>query len=146
LPTVRYLYREQYEAHQTLSCLAQPELHLDYDAETAAAQAEATKAKSTADEPPRDPPAREVFIHAMQPTGAGNQLRGVSPEMREAVLLRLLTFGAEGGSPVTDAIGAWLRELGAGALIYPSARMNAYLYVENGNIVNFKGFNLVDLP
>jgi hypothetical protein len=144
LPTARYLYREQYEAHQTLSCLAQPELHLDYDAETAAAQAEATKAKSTADESPRNPPDREVVIHATLPTGAGNQLRGVLPEMREAVLLRLLTSGGEGGSPVTDAIGEWLRELGAGALIYPSARMNAHLHVENENIVNFKGFNLVD--
>ena len=144
LPTARYLYRERYEARQHLSPLAQLELNLDYDAETAAAQAEATKAQLAADRSPHDPPDREVAIHAMQPTGAGNQLRGVTPELREAALLRLLTSGGEGGSPVTDAIGEWLRELGTGALIYPSARMNAYLHVEKGMIVNFKGFNLVD--
>jgi hypothetical protein len=80
----------------------------------------------------------------MAPTGAGNQLRGVRPELREAVLLRLLTSSGEGGSAGTDAIGEWLRELGAGALIYPSARMHAHLRVEKAMIVNFKGFNLVD--
>jgi hypothetical protein len=138
IPTARYLYRQHYEAGEDLSRLARHELFIDCNAEQAAANAESRK-----DQQPY-PADRQVFVHATQPTGANNRLEAPSPELNDAILLRLLTFTGEGGSPITDAIGEWLRELGADALIYPSARMNARVHMEDGRIIGFTGFNLVD--
>ena len=66
-----------------------------------------------------DATARPLVFYSTQPTNANAKLNGPLPaEAREALLLRLLTTSTEGGSPITDAIGAWLRGLGANALIY----------------------------
>ncbi len=61
------------------------------------------------------------------------------PEM----LPRLLQ-SSHGGNDVTDAIGAFLRTSGVNALIFPSARSDAYVIVENGELKDFGGWNLVD--
>jgi hypothetical protein len=49
-----------------------------------------------------------------------------------------------GGTAVTDAIGYCLRSIGASALIYPSARSDAEVIVENGVFKIALGFNLLD--
>ena len=59
-------------------------------------------------------------------------------------LLPYLIFPVRGGSPITDAIGRWLRQNGTNALIYPSARNDVECVVENGLLTCTKGWNLVD--
>jgi hypothetical protein len=146
LPTARYLYREQYDPREQLRRLAQDELYLDSEAEASAARRESSVdllRDASSKDSSSEVQERDIFFHPTMPTGAGNKLR-LPPEMKEAALLRLITFSAEGGSPVSDAIGEWLREIGANGLIYPSARMNAQVHIEDGKICNFEGFNLVD--
>jgi hypothetical protein len=59
-------------------------------------------------------------------------------------LLPTLLTQQHGGSQSTDAIGAQLRAEGVAALIYPSARYNAYAQFEAGRLERFAGWNLVD--
>lgn len=59
-------------------------------------------------------------------------------------LLPLLMFPIRGGSPVTEAIAVWLRRIGANAFIFPSARTDPYCKIENGELVETRGWNLVD--
>lgn len=59
-------------------------------------------------------------------------------------LLPLFMFPLKGGSPITDAIAVWLRRLGANALIFPSARTDPYCKIQNGKLVETRGWNLVD--
>jgi hypothetical protein len=59
-------------------------------------------------------------------------------------ILPYLVFGTNGGSPVTDAIGRWLRRLGANGLIYPSARNDVSCVYDHGKLVSWSGWNLVD--
>jgi len=49
-----------------------------------------------------------------------------------------------GGSIITQAIGLLLRRSGADALVYPSARTNVRVIVEDGKPINWNGWNLVD--
>ena len=51
---------------------------------------------------------------------------------------------ATGGNWMTDAIGAALRSLGANGLVYPSARVNHYVEVRGGEVVDFSGWNFLD--
>ena len=59
-------------------------------------------------------------------------------------LLPYLIIGTRGGSPVTDAIGRWLRASGVEALIYPSARNDVACEVRGERLVRATGWNLVD--
>jgi len=59
-------------------------------------------------------------------------------------LLPLLMFPFRGGSPLTDAIAAWLRRLGTNALIFPSARTDPYCKIQHGELADARGWNLVD--
>lgn len=138
IPTLRYLYADAYRADRAnLITHSTPELHLDAPSERRAAADEAQRksAKLTG----------QLRFYASQFAPDENRLGTPVPvEHREALILRLLTTTAEGGSPITEGIGAWLRTLGAEALIYPSARMNASVTFKNGTIADFSGFNLVD--
>jgi hypothetical protein len=49
-----------------------------------------------------------------------------------------------GGNGPTRIAGQWLRALGADALVFPSARSDSEVTVENGEVVSFAGWNLVD--
>jgi hypothetical protein len=59
-------------------------------------------------------------------------------------LIPYLTFPAIGGSPITEAIGAWLRRIGANGLVYPSARNNIEVIVKDGEVKRSGGWNFVD--
>lgn len=59
-------------------------------------------------------------------------------------LLPYLIFGTRGGSPVTDAIGRWLRAARVEALIYPSARNDVACEVQGECVIHTAGWNLVD--
>lgn len=59
-------------------------------------------------------------------------------------ILEFLMFPTRGGSPLTEAIGRWLRFLGAEALIYPSARADVECVIEDGALKRWRGWNLVD--
>lgn len=59
-------------------------------------------------------------------------------------LLPYLIFGTRGGSPITDAVGRWLRAAGVEALIYPSARNDVACEVQGGKLIHSAGWNLVD--
>ncbi len=48
------------------------------------------------------------------------------------------------GSTTLMGIGEWLRNRDVEALIYPSARCDVYVEYENGRLVGFGGWNLVD--
>lgn len=49
-----------------------------------------------------------------------------------------------GGTLGTDVIGAYLRSVGAEALIYPSARCNVEVEIRDKQLAGFHGWNLVD--
>lgn len=49
-----------------------------------------------------------------------------------------------GGSATTHAIGSWMRSSGVNGLIFPSARSDASVTVEDGEMVHFHGWNLID--
>lgn len=59
-------------------------------------------------------------------------------------LLPFLLCPRRGGSPITEAIGWWLRSLGAEALVYPSARADVTVEVQEGRLVGSSGWCLVD--
>jgi hypothetical protein len=59
-------------------------------------------------------------------------------------LLPYLIFPVRGGSPITDLIGRWLRNIGAKALVYPSVRNDVECVIENGLLKRATGWNLVD--
>ncbi len=59
-------------------------------------------------------------------------------------LLPFLVYEKHGGSPFTEAIGLWLRQLGATGLIYPSARSNLEVVIEDGEIKESGGWCFVD--
>lgn len=77
--------------------------------------------------------------------------RGVPPvpgSFRE-MLPTLLNPDIGGGSAADSgsslqAIGTWLRQRNASALLYPSARSDAFVRVEDGKVHDFGGWNLVD--
>jgi hypothetical protein len=60
------------------------------------------------------------------------------------LLPSLLTQMHGGGNGPTRIAGQWLRALGADALVFPSARSDSEVTVENGEVVSFAGWNLVD--
>jgi hypothetical protein len=59
-------------------------------------------------------------------------------------LLPWLLDQSVGGGRVCQAVGMWLRDREARALIYPSARMDASVRVEAGSVTDWIGWNLVD--
>jgi len=61
-----------------------------------------------------------------------------------ARLLGYLTYGQRGGSPVLDAIGRHFRRMNVDALIFPSARCDIRVDMDNGSIRRWYGWNLVD--
>lgn len=59
-------------------------------------------------------------------------------------ILPLLMFPGRGGSPLTEAIGRWVRSIGADAFVYPSARANVRCKIEDGKLTESWGWDLVD--
>jgi hypothetical protein len=88
----------------------------------------------------RDPSTQEAFHSAFH--------RGCSRHAgQEGFLLCILPAlmnPAPGGSLVTDLIGSYLRTFGVDALIYPSARFNVSVGFWRDELVNYRGWNLVD--
>jgi hypothetical protein len=60
------------------------------------------------------------------------------------LLPTLLDQGLGGGTGATQAAGAWLRRLGAEALIFPSARADMSVSISHGELQDWYGWNLVD--
>jgi hypothetical protein len=60
------------------------------------------------------------------------------------LLPSLITQIHGGGNGATRIAGQWLRAIGADALVFPSARSDSQVTVENGELVSFGGWNLVD--
>jgi hypothetical protein len=60
------------------------------------------------------------------------------------LLPSLLVQTLGGGECATRIAGQWLRVLGADALVFPSARSDAFVEVVDGNVVGWGGWNLVD--
>jgi hypothetical protein len=61
----------------------------------------------------------------------------------ECMLPALMT-PAPGGSILTQAIGLLLRRSGVQALVFPSARVDVGVIVQNGAVTDWYGWNLVD--
>jgi hypothetical protein len=59
-------------------------------------------------------------------------------------LLPFLVGQRRGGNPVTQAVGRELRLWGINGLVYPSARCDAAVVLEHGDVVDWYGWNLVD--
>jgi hypothetical protein len=59
-------------------------------------------------------------------------------------LLGYFTYAQRGGSPITDAIGRYLRFEGIDALIFPSARCDVRVDFRKNELQNWGGWNLVD--
>ena len=49
-----------------------------------------------------------------------------------------------GGNMITSAIGAWMRNKGANAMIFPSARCDVAVTIKDGSLADWFGWNLVD--
>lgn len=87
----------------------------------------------------RYPGTQEAFLKVFSPNLTSAGLDGFLMIM----LPTLLTPGL-GGSETTDLIGSYLRTHGAEGLIYPSARFDPWVKLQNDTIVDFGGWNLVD--
>lgn len=59
-------------------------------------------------------------------------------------LLAYLTYGQRGGSPLTDAVARHFRRAKVDALIFPSARCDIRVEIDNGSLHRWNGWNLVD--
>ena len=70
---------------------------------------------------------------------------GKSPlsEFRE-LLPSLYTQALGGAAGATQIAGLWLRRLGVDGVIFPSARSDAYVMVNDGAVEGWSGWNLVD--
>lgn len=71
------------------------------------------------------------------------------PDSFWAMLPTLMNPDIGGGSPADTgstllSIGHWMRQNNVAALIYPSARCDAATQVQNGDLKNWRGWNLVD--
>jgi hypothetical protein len=70
--------------------------------------------------------------------------RPVPEELGFYRLLPTLMDRKAGGNGATDQIAGYLRNNGVSALIFPSARSNVHVHWNNRELVDFKGWNLVD--
>lgn len=59
-------------------------------------------------------------------------------------LASLLCARTLGGNVFTDWVGTYLRTAGVDALIFPSARHDYFAHWDNGRLVQFSGWNMVD--
>jgi hypothetical protein len=67
------------------------------------------------------------------------------PEMSSFLdLLPFLMGQNRGGNALTQAVGRELRLWGVAGLVYPSARCDAAVRIEDGDVVDWYGWNLVD--
>lgn len=60
------------------------------------------------------------------------------------LLPALLCQSIGGGRGAAQIAGLWLRKLGVNGLIFPSARSDSRVLVQDGEVVEWSGFNLVD--
>jgi len=97
----------------------------------------------------RIPETRDWFVRAF--TNAKDEITGqhffpVAGPLDDfsRILPSLLAQGIGDPRGATQGAGLWLRTLGAEALIFPSARSNAFVECKNGHIGDFAGWNLVD--
>jgi hypothetical protein len=67
------------------------------------------------------------------------------PPMSSFLELLVVMLGQyRGGNAMTQAVGRELRIWGIGGLIYPSARCDSAVVVEGGQVIDWRGWNLVD--
>lgn len=59
-------------------------------------------------------------------------------------LIPTLMHPALGGSDVTHAVGSWMRSSGVNGLVFPSARSDVSVTIEDGELVDCHGWNFVD--
>ncbi|MCG3157230.1 MAG: hypothetical protein DKINENOH_03862 [bacterium] len=95
-----------------------------------------------------------LATRAIDPTVALSRFRLVSgraprPKVFFDMLPTLMNPDIGGGKPsdtgsTVQAIGYWMRNNKVSAFIYPSARCDVFVEVENGELVNFGGWSLVD--
>jgi hypothetical protein len=68
-----------------------------------------------------------------------------SPAAYFALLLHyLLDQGTGGELPLLQLIGAWLRSNGVAGIVFPSARCDSGVVVQDGELTSWWGFNYVD--
>jgi tetratricopeptide (TPR) repeat protein len=147
IPTARYIYSDiispptdRGELFRHLLTISIPQLLLD---ESEIAKHLADSAKGDARKIQAEGHWEDMKFYATHPEGKCNRLSEMTDNAFHN-LLPLLLFHPKGGSPITEAIGEWLRSLGANAFIYPSARNDTRVQIENGTLTRFAGWNLLD--
>jgi hypothetical protein len=58
-------------------------------------------------------------------------------------LLPSLLAQTSGGTGFTNIVGTWLRRLSVNGLVFPSARTDCYVDIQNGQVTAFEGWNFV---
>jgi hypothetical protein len=86
----------------------------------------------------RYPDTQEAFLGVFLPEFRHEGLDGFLRMLPTLLASRL------GGSEATNLIGSYLRTYGADGLIYPSARFDPWVQLQNDAIVDYGGWNLVD--
>ena len=74
-----------------------------------------------------------------------NKISSLSDNHTFFDLLRYLVSPINGGGMVTDFIGAFLRHLAVSGLVYPSARYDGSAQYKNNRLIDFDGWNFLDL-
>jgi hypothetical protein len=83
----------------------------------------------------------EALIHAPSSEWDGSHTQA---EEEFVGLYPFITYPERGGSPITEALGVWLRQIGANDLVFPSARNDIEVTIRNGKLVGSGGWNFVD--
>jgi tetratricopeptide (TPR) repeat protein len=83
----------------------------------------------------------ELYIYKPSRTWRGEVVNGAENFFG---LLAFLMCPSPGGSPITEVLGRWFRQLGAQGLVFPSARNDAACLFEKGRLTGYEGWNFVD--
>ena len=95
----------------------------------------------------RYPDARQWLFNEFGSGKPGVVERHAAPPPPDATFINMLPWlmiRDNGGDGLTNAIGSYLRNIGVEALIFPSARSDAYVEFRDGELTDFGGWNLVD--
>lgn len=97
----------------------------------------------------RKPETREWLIRVLQGDSKQSGIEVIGDWAPKGLtsfelLMPTLMFPELGGNDFTTLLGTWFVSLGADALIYPSARSNARVEIEHGELKTTYGWNLLD--
>jgi hypothetical protein len=95
----------------------------------------------------RYPDARQWLFNEFGSGKLGVVERQAPPPPSDATFINMLPWlmiRDNGGDGLTNAIGSYLRDSGVEALIFPSARSDSFVEFQNGELMTFGGWNLVD--